>query len=166
MRRAVAGLFLLLILCTGGWLVAQVLRPEALATGGAMPSLTYQASGAAATLRPSATTPTAVLLFHSKCSHCHYQLDQLDRELEKLGDARLYLFTTEDSLPAGEMRTRWKRLAAAPNVVWGTVRAADFEREFGVLSTPVTFAFGPEGRLLERIIGEARVDYLAAALRG
>lgn len=168
MRRAIAGLFVVLILCTAGWLFAQVLRrPQALSTGDTIPTLSYHApSRPAAALRADGAAPTLVMLFHSKCGHCHFQLDQMNAAVDRFADARVFLFTTEDSLPTREVQERWGRLYGASNVTWGTVAADDFQKDFGVLATPAIFTFDPQGKLLRKIQGEAKVDFLVEALRG
>lgn len=167
MRRVVAGVFLLAVLATGGWVAGQALRPEVLPVASPVPSLEYRPAGAAPRQLAAADgTPTVVMLFHSQCGHCHAELDALERDPGALGPARIVLLTQEDTLPATLIHARWPRLAAAPRVEWGTVRAAEFKRDFGVLATPAFFLFGTDGRLRRKVMGEARPQFLAAALRG
>lgn len=167
LRRVTAAAFAVLLLATAGWVVAQVLRaPAPIADGGALPALAYRSPGGDGVLAPAPGTPQMVMLFHSRCGHCHYQLGLLDRELDRLSGARLFLVTTEDSLPSREIRERWPRLADAPNVTWATVDAGAWKREFGVTSTPATFVFGRDGRLRRTIRGEAKIDFLLESLHG
>jgi hypothetical protein len=167
MRRVMAGVFLLAVLATGGWVAAQAMRPEVLPVSASIPPIQYHpAGGAPRRLQAAERIPTMVILFHSQCGHCHQELDLLNRDLAALGPVKLVLLTGEDTLPTRAIHARWRNLAAAPNVEWGTVRREDFSRGFGVLSTPAIFAFGPDGRLRRKVVGEAKLEFLAAALRG
>src|SRR4051812_49033906 len=100
MRRVMAGMFLLVVLGTGGWVAAQAMRPETLPVSAPIPATTYRPwGGAPQPLRAAGRVPTMVVLFHSQCSHCHEELDLLDRDLAALGPVRLVLLTGEDTLP-------------------------------------------------------------------
>jgi hypothetical protein len=160
MRRVLAAVFLLVILGTGAALAARSTRPSPLLAGGAMPALSYR--DAMGRQQALAATPagTVVMLFHSRCTHCHAQLDRLDRELPRLGATRLVLLTTEDSVSGAEITRRWPRLASAPTVTWGSVEAATFQERFGTLVTPALFVFGPDGHLRAKFRGETKLELL------
>jgi hypothetical protein len=143
LRRACAALFLTVVLGAAGWLGAQVMRPGALAVGAAMPSLRYTGTAGAQPLRAAAEGRTVVVLYNSKCGHCHYELGVLDRNAGRLAGAHLVLVTTEDSVARAEVRREWPRLAASPNVDWGTVSRDEFLRGFGTLATPPSSSSSP-----------------------
>lgn len=166
-RRILSILFVAGCTAAGGWAVPRIVGPDPIAPGDAIPAIRYtDDAGHAATLAADARHPTAVVLFHSRCGHCHYQLDALAWEVERLAGARLYLLTTEASLPTDSIARRWAGLDRAANVRWGRVEADEFRAAFGGLSTPATFLFDRRGRFLRAFVGEVRVPVVAEVLAG
>lgn len=161
MRRVLATLFVLLLIGTGGWLVAKTSRSDALTPGDRLPAITAAAPAGELAVR---TGPhgAVVILFHSRCGHCHAQLDRMAAHAASLSGP-IYLLTSEDSLPTADMNGRWSRLTAHPDVQWATVDPDLFLREFGTLVTPAVFVFGPDGRLVRKFRGEVKLELLSPA---
>ena len=105
-----------------------------------------------------------VMLFHSKCSHCHDQMDDLADHLDAFGSVDLVFLTTEDTLPMQEMAGRWPCLATATNAMWGTVSAEDFDRDFGSRVTPGIYLFDSAGVLRHKTIGTVETSLLLTHL--
>ena len=166
LRRVCAALFLTVVLGAAGWLGAQVMRPGALAVGAAMPTLRYTGATGSQPLAAAPEGRTVVVLYNSKCGHCHYELGVLDRNAAGIAGVHLVLVTTEDSVARAEVRREWPHLAASPNVAWGTVSRDEFLRAYGTLATPTFFVFEPNGTLHARIVGETRLENLLRQING
>lgn len=156
MRRVLATLFLLLLIGTGGWLVAKTSRSEALTPGDRLPAITAVAPTGELAVR-TGPRGAVVILFHSRCGHCHAQLDRMAENVTLL-QRPVYLLTPEDTLPAADIRGRWSKLTAHPDVRWATVDPDVFLRDFGTLVTPAIFVFGPDGRLVRKFRGETKLS--------
>lgn len=166
MRLAAILAFAALLLAAAGWLGPSAARPETLPVGARLPDVAYVSGGARHALRPAPEGRTLVVLYHSRCGHCEYELGVMDRELHRFGGARIVLLTPEDSVATGEAARRWPRLASAGSVTWGAVDGAQFAARFGSLATPQFFVADADGTLHAKFMGETRLENLLRALRG
>jgi hypothetical protein len=163
-QRLGAAIVLCGVLAVGAWLASEVLRPEVLPVGADLPPIRYRNGSGVEAVLAGRGRPMLVLLFHSECSHCHDQMDDLSDHLDALGGADLFFLTTEDTLPMREMSRRWPRLATAGNVTWGTVSGEDFRRDFGSRATPGIYLFGSAGVLRQKNIGTVQTSTLREQL--
>lgn len=161
MRKFAAVVFLVLIASLGAAMAMQANRPDPLPVGGALPDVSYR-DGRQAHAVGERGRAAVVMLFHSRCGHCHAQLDAMERAALR-GDATTYLLTSEDSVATGMIARRWPHLAASPHVRWGSVDAHEFQARFGTLVTPAVFVFDAHHKLVRKYRGEVRTDLLAAA---
>ena len=162
-RRILAAGVLAALLGGAGWVAAGAARAEPMTVGATLPAIGYRTArepGVEQSLGADPSRATILMVFHSGCGHCHYQLDTLEREVARLAGTRVLLVTGERTLPVAEMRSRWPGLASSADVTWATVNPADVARTLGANATPAFFVFGRDGVLIERFVGVAKVDYL------
>jgi len=146
------------------WLVVQVQRNGHMSAATRLPALAYRDARGSHVIRVNGRQPTMIVLFDSRCGHCAYQLSDIDRRFADLAGSRIYLLTTERTLPLEELAHRWPALASAPAVAWGTVSASDVRAHFHTLATPALFIFDAQGALVTQYVGEVKVDALLPAL--
>lgn len=163
-RKATAALLLVIVAGGLAWLAAQAGRSGPLADSALLPLLHYRNAGGAHLVRSESHRRTAIVLFNSQCSHCLYELDAFNRRLAEVDGARIYLLTTETSLPTDTVLRRWPSLMHSAAVSWGTVRADEFREGLRTLVTPAVFVFDEQGRLLNQFRGETKFDLLVLAL--
>lgn len=159
-KRSVAFVFLAAVALVGSWVVAAALRREVLPLGSAAPSFAFATVRGQATFRPSPQGRTLLILFHSQCTHCSYEFDTLDPQLDRLAGTELLLLTTEDSLNMAAIERRWPLLARAEQVTWGTVDRDVFAHHFGAVMTPALFLFDATGKLAGKWLGETKLEVL------
>lgn len=159
-KKFVAFVFLGAVVLAGSWVVAAASRPEVLLLGAAAPSFAFATAAGRATFHPSPRGPTLLILFHSRCTHCTYEFDTLDPQLDRLAGTKLLLLTTEDSLNMAAIQTRWPRLARSEHVTWGTVDRDVFAHHFGTVMTPALFLFDATGKLVGKWLGETKLELL------
>lgn len=160
MRRVLAIAFILLLVGTGGWLVAKTGQSITLAPGDSLPDLrvTTTTRNLQVQVGPRGAL---IILFHSRCDHCHAQLDRMAENTASL-QGPIYLLTPEDMLPVADIAGRWNKLTARPDVRWATVEPDVFLRDFGTLVTPAIFVFGPDGSLLRKFRGETKLSAITS----
>ncbi len=159
-KKSVAFVFLGAVVLAGSWVVAAASRPEVLPLGSAAPSFAFATARGQVTFRPSPRGPTLLILFHSRCTHCTYEFDTLDPQLDRLAVTELLLLTTEDSLNMAAIESRWPHLARSEQVTWGTVDRDVFAHHFGAVMTPALFLFDATGRLAGKWLGETKLEVL------
>lgn len=164
-RRVVAFAVVAAFLVGTGWITVRALRPEPLPIGGPLPALPILTDSGVETLTAPAGGPLLVIFFHSECSYCLAEFDELEARLDELGQAVVVLLTAEDSLPGRLASERWPRLAEASRIRWARVDADAFGSRFGTLLTPANYVFDARGTLVWKSVGKPRWERLTAALR-
>ncbi len=156
-KQVIAATVLTVVLVSGGWVgtIPGTSRvPQSLPA-----SFAFQGVDGAATFQPNRHGRTLVILFHSACTHCANEFDELEANVDRLEDTRLYLFTTERALNSRWM-SRWPRLRGSDRVTWGVIQPAKRDRYFGVSVTPALFLYNRDGRLLGSWRGETKLGVL------
>ena len=159
-KKFVAFVFLGAVVLAGSWVVAVASRQEVLPLGSAAPSFAFVTARGQATFRHSQRGRTLLILFHSKCTHCTYEFDTLDPQLDRLAGTELVLLTMEDSLNMAAIESRWPHLARSEQVTWGTVDRDVFAHHFGTVMTPALFLFDATGKLAGKWLGETKLELL------
>ncbi|MCH7473627.1 MAG: hypothetical protein IIA27_03055 [Gemmatimonadetes bacterium] len=160
MKKFVAFVFLAAVVLVGSWVVTAASRQEVLPLGSAAPSFAFATARGQATFHHSPRGRTLLILFHSQCTHCTYEFDTLDPQLDRLSGTELLLLTTEDSLNMAAIESRWPRLARSEQVTWGTVDRDVFAHHFGAVMTPALFLFDATGKLAGKWLGETKLELL------
>jgi peroxiredoxin len=141
------------------WLVTQVSNPGSVQNGGPLPAIQFAADdGQRQTVSARTNERTVILLVHSQCGHCGYELDEIERKISDISDLHLYVLSTEQNFFAAGFLKRFPKLRASASVSIGVVDRASFRRAFGVLVTPALFVFNERGRLVKSFRGETKID--------
>jgi hypothetical protein len=108
--------------------------------------------------------PQLVFVGESRCPHCAYELDDMNRNRDSLPPFRLIALALDDSLFA-ERSVRWPRLSSQPDNVWTRVAPAEVQNALGVTAVPSMYLVDDSGVLRARFVGETRMTMLDGALR-
>jgi hypothetical protein len=131
-----------------------------------LPELAYRDARGSHVIRADGRERTLIVLYHSKCGHCGYQLDAMEKRSPELAHARVYFLTTETGVDPAELQRRWPSLVRSPSMAWGTVSADEFRSHLRTLATPALFLFDEKGRLVVQYVGETKLDLLLPVLAG
>ncbi len=163
-KRIIAAAILLLLACFTGWLIIEASGPEVLPEGSVIPIIKFTVKNSIEVLKPDSTKKTMVIFFNSKCSHCKYELSELNNNIEKFENVRIYFFTIEKDFFQKPIVERWKNLYTAPNVSFGIVNKSSYENKFGSMVTPSIFLFSTSSKLIKKIDGEMKIERLVEDL--
>ena len=164
-KRIIASAILLLLASFTGWLIIVASGPEVLPLGSVLPEIDYLAKNGADMLKNDSTKETMVIFFNSECSHCKYELSELNNNIEKFENVRIYFFTIEKDFFQKPVVEEWKNLYTAPNVSFGIVNKSSYENKFGGIVTPSIFFFNTSNKLTKKIYGEMRIERLLEDLK-
>ncbi|MHB1687137.1 MAG: peroxiredoxin family protein [Ignavibacteriaceae bacterium] len=164
-KRIIAVAILLLLACFTGWLISEASGPEVLPEGSLMPKIKYTCKNGTDVLKHDSTKETMVIFFNSECSHCKYELGELNNNIEKFENVRIYFFTTEKDFFQKPVVDRWKNLYTAPNIYFGIVDKDSYEKKFGSMVTPSIFLFSTSSKLTKKIYGEMKIERLLEDLK-
>ena len=163
-KRIIAVSILLLLACFTGWLIIEASGPEVLPEGSVIPIIKFTVKNSIEVLKPDSTKKTMVIFFNSKCSHCKYELSELNNNIEKFENVRIYFFTTEKDFFQKLVVDRWKNLYTTPNIYFGIVDKDSYEKKFGGMVTPSIFLFSTSSKLIKKIDGEMKIERLVEDL--
>ena len=163
-KRIIAAAILLLLACFTGWLIIEASGPEVLPEGSVIPIIKFTVKNSIEVLKPDSTKKTMVIFFNSKCSHCKYELSELNNNIEKFENVRICFFTIEKDFFQKPIVERWKNLYTAPNVSFGIVNKSSYENKFGSMVTPSIFLFSTSSKLIKKIDGEMKIERLVEDL--
>ena len=163
-RRITATAGLAAAVAAIAWVVGLAARSTPLSNAARLPQLAYRDATGAHRISAVPGERTLIMVFHSKCGHCAYQLTAFNRRVAELSGARVYLLTTEHVLPVAELERQWPALSHAPSVTWGQVSSDDVKAQLRTLATPAFFVFDERGRLIARYVGETKLDLLLTVL--
>ena len=164
-KRTIAVTVLLLFACFTGWLLIEASGPEVLREGSLLPQIEYTVKNGIDVLKPDSTKKTMVIFFNSECSHCKYELGELNNNIEKFENIRIYFFTIEKDFFQKPVVDGWKNLYAMPNVYFCIVDKNNYEKKFGSLVTPSIFLFNSSSKLTKKINGEMKIERLLEDLK-
>jgi hypothetical protein len=103
---------------------------------------------------------TVIVWFHPDCEHCIYQLDIINYNLSLFNETKFYFLTDEIIFPQKRHLGKWTTLTSANNVQFGIIRLDIFKKYFGSVVKPSTFIFDQRGKLINKILGEVKIQKL------
>ncbi len=109
--------------------------------------------------------PIVIMYFKPDCPHCEYELKIMNKGINELGSADVYLITTAKSFFQDSVYKKQINLISAENVKFGMVAVDEYKEKFGITATPAFYFFNQQGRLVEKIIGETKFDRLLGSIR-
>ena len=99
-----------------------------------------------------------IMLFSPDCEHCQYTAKSYVQHKQELESSKILMVTLADSLSATKFYTDYQ-LNTLPNIVMLRDPQMTFPKTFGAGMIP-TFLVYKNGKLINRFIGETRVDNL------
>jgi thioredoxin-related protein len=109
--------------------------------------------------------PIMIMYFKPACPYCEYELKIMNKGINGLGSADIYLITTEKSFFQDSVYKKQINLISAENVKFGLVAEDEYKEKFGITATPAFYFFDHEGKLVEKIIGETKFDRLIESIK-
>jgi hypothetical protein len=161
-RQFFSTFFMLIFVSLIVGLGIQLLKPDVLPLGSAMPEIEFYSCDSILRLKPDSTINTLVVYFHNKCKYCRYQLKLFNDHINDFKDLKLYLLTREKELFKNQEPKKWPALSGAKNVFWGIVDRNLFVSGFGSGLTPSLYFFDKDGMLYNKIRGEVRFEKIAS----
>lgn len=163
-KKVVVVIFMITFLGLIGWLIWQGSKPEVFPVGSMMPELGYRNPEGNYVLNADTTKITMIVLFHRKCEHCLYQLEQFNDHFDELVGTNIFIFTAEQQLFENSDLDQWPRLSDSQNVHWGIVDRKEFKNNFGGTATPYILFFDESGKLYYKIRGEVKMERILESL--
>lgn len=109
--------------------------------------------------------PVMIMFFKPACPYCEYELKIMNKGINELGSADIYLITTEKSFFQDNVYKKQINLISAGNVKFGLAAEDEYKEKFGITATPAFYFFDQQGNLVEKIIGETKFDRLLGLIR-
>jgi len=157
-KRIVAITFMLIFAVAVVWLVIEGSRPEVLPLGSKLPEIEYSGFSGVQKLKADNIHKTVVMFFSEDCSHCKYELNVLNNNLQKLKRVNIYLITIEKDVLKNGFIDNYQNLKKADNVTFGIVKKEEYKSKLGILSHPVLYFFNEKAKLTSKIKGETKIE--------
>jgi hypothetical protein len=125
-------------------------RVHRLQSGDAIPVLSLRTASGDESLVAGNAGVQVVMLFDTRCTHCHAQLDSVAAHSGDLGATPITFVTAERALDP-QFAARWPALSARAR--WGMANPAELKKVFGPLVTPQTLIIDRQGRIHARYTG-------------
>lgn len=164
-KKVVAIAILLLFAGFTGWLIIEGAGPEILPEGSALPEINYISVNGNSVLKPDTATEKMIIYFNTNCDHCKYELSQLNKNVEKFKNIKVYLFTSEKDLFKKPAVKSWSNLYKKDGITFGIIQKSEYENKFGSMITPSIFIFNSSNKLTRKIRGEIKIESLLKDLK-
>lgn len=159
-------IMLMVILIIGGTAIAINFgtQNEILPVGSALPEIKIVSLSNTVFIKTN-NKPLMIMYFKPDCAHCRYELDLLNKRIDELSFADIYLLTTDRSFFTDSLFRDYKNLINKVSIKFGLASENEYKKKFGITSTPVFYFFDRHGRLAEKIIGETRFDRIHGSIK-
>lgn len=166
MKKKINTTISILLLFSGiAWLVLNGTETKVLQNGNKLPSINFITTIGNVKLESDKANKTLVIYFSKDCSHCKYELELLNKNIDMITTTKIYLFTTDiEYLQSAEIKVN-AALLKSTNVTYGIVNKEEFINNFGSTVTPSLFFFNKSGKLTAKIMGETKWERILKELR-
>jgi len=159
MKKKIIAISLIVLLATAVvWMVIEGSSPEVLPLGSKLPEIEYSGFSGVQKLKADNVHKTVVMFFSEECSHCIYELNLLNNNLQKLKRVNVYLITIEKDVLKNGFIDNYQNLKKADNVTFGIVKKEEYKSKLGIMSHPVLYFFNEKGKLTSKIKGETKIE--------
>jgi len=143
-------------------LVATMTQGEVLPLGSSLPNIQYTSGQTSHRVRADSVRPLLIMFFSKNCRHCLDELDRFNTNVDQFSRANLLFLTSDEGAEEDGIRNRWRILfdTTRNNIRLGFISEGVVNEKFGISATPAFFAFEKNGVLVDRILGEAKLDRL------
>jgi len=170
MKKTIAILLLIAVLCTGAYLGSNILRgyeqrAQVEENRQTLPAFSFQGlAGQAFELGDlAAGQPMLVIYFHSDCDYCQYEARAIRDSLHRFAEANVVLVSDEPIERLREFGEAYD-LLSAPNVYILHDANGDFKRLFGTSSVPSIFIYNRSRELVKHYKGETKIEAILTYL--
>ncbi len=111
-------------------------KPEVLPIGSKLPIITFKAINGYDTLKIDYKNKILVIFFSKDCPLCKYELNVLNKNLNKIERTEIYLLTTDTSYFNSKDIEENEMLLSSHKVKYGIVNKENYYERFGSLLTP------------------------------
>jgi thioredoxin-related protein len=139
-----------------GWLFVEGLTPEALQIGSKLPEIIYQDKSGEKLFTPVTGRKTLIVYFSPDCGHCDFQLKEIETNIKRLDNVRIFLFTTYDSFLEYEGMNKYPDLMDLDDVAFGIVDYDEYKSKFGSTATPTTYIADENGEIAGKFKGREK----------
>ncbi len=147
------------------WLIVEGTKLETLPIGSKLPGINYKTINVNATIKPDNERKILIMFFSKDCPHCKFELNVLDKNVTKIIDTKLYLFTTDKNYLLSKDINEYEVLKENVNVTFGIVNKEEYSAKFGSTVTPTLYFFNKAGKLTAKIKGETKIERILKELR-
>ncbi len=149
------------------WLVINLISdPDAMVTGTKIPEITFiDKDRNKITLDSDNKHYTLIILFDYFCEHCRNQLNELDKNISRLNNVKIFLLTSDLDLFKNKHTIRWRKLTGTEFIKWGIVDNKMLEKYFGWFLTPSEYLYGTGGKLVWKNSGTIKVSKIAESIK-
>ena len=139
-----------------GWLFVEGLSPGGLNVGSKLPEISYIDINGKEQSITGGGMKTIVVYFSPVCDHCDYQLKELEKNIKRLRNVRIFLFTSYNEFLEYEGMNKYPDLRDMDDVVFGYVDNDEYESKFGSNVTPTTYTTDENGEVTGRFKGRTK----------
>ena len=158
MKRYVAIFSLILFILVIIWLFIEGMKPEVLPIGSIMPEISYTDINETTILKRDNNTHTLIVFFSEKCQHCQFELNELNKNINKLENVRVYLFTSDKRYLESENIKKYTALLNSTSTTFGIINLKEYKNKFGGTATPIIYFFNDKCALFAKKIGAAKFE--------
>ncbi len=156
----IKGVLLFLMSAMLVFLLIDTKKTDNFPIGSALPNLTFEGLMGKDSIQNDSLQTTVIIWFQPGCGHCQYQLNVIDKNIQKFGNVRLFLLSGDRESLKENHRISWPNLVRARNVFFGIIDETKFINEFGPMMTPSLLIFNRFGELEKKIQGEVRLEMI------
>jgi len=144
-KRYLSIFFLMFFVIAIIWLFIEGVKPEVFPIGSSMPEISYTDIYGTKILRPDNNNRTLIVYFSEKCPHCQFELNELNKNINKLENVKVYLFTSEKGYLVSKNIKKYDMLLISPNTTFGIISPKEYKNKFGGYVTPALYFFNEKG---------------------
>ncbi len=155
-KRITAILFLFLFMSGVGWLYVEGLSPGGVNVGSKLPEIHFSDLNGHQQVMRNLGMKAMVVYFSPVCDHCDYQLKELEKNIERLRNVRIFLFTSYNEFLEYEGMNKYPDLSDMDDVIFGIVDYDEYDTKYGSNVTPTTYIADENGEVTGKFKGRTK----------
>ncbi|MFA3782330.1 redoxin domain-containing protein [Melioribacteraceae bacterium 4301-Me] len=164
-KELTAVLFIVIFITATIWVIVEGSKAEILPVGSKLPEIKLKTFYGLNTLKSNGYNKIIVIYFSKECSHCKYELDLLNKNINMLTNTEVYFITADKDYLDSEQIKEYKSLLQNKNVIFGVINKEEYNKNFGSNATPTLYFFNQKGILTSKIIGETKFERIIEELK-
>jgi len=139
-------------------------QEEILPIGAKLPEIKYIWLGDTLSIKVDAK-PIMIMYFSPDCSHCEYDLIEINKRVNEFVDVDVYLFTADKKFMNNKLYEKYYNMIKTRNIKFGIVNKDEYKAKFGITITPVFYFFNKHGMLIDKMTGEIKFSRLRESIQ-